>query len=129
MSPVLSATALRVHHVQITVPRGAEDAARAFYCGVLGLREIVKADALQARGGFWMECGLTQVHVGVEDGVERTATKAHVAYQVSDLAAVRARMIEAGIEPIEGIPIPGMNRFEIRDPFGNRVELLQLTGD
>jgi catechol 2,3-dioxygenase-like lactoylglutathione lyase family enzyme len=106
---------------------GAEEAARAFYCGVLGLRELKKADALVARGGFWMECGDTQVHVGIEDGVERSATKAHVAYQVSDLAAVRARLIEAGIQPIEGIPIPGMNRFEIRDPFGNRVELLQLS--
>lgn len=118
---------LRVHHVQITVPRGAEDEARRFYCGVLGLRELKKADALVARGGFWMECGDMQVHVGVEDGVERTATKAHVAYQVTNLAAIRARLIEAGIAPIEGIPIPGMDRFELRDPFGNRVEVLQLT--
>jgi hypothetical protein len=26
---------------------------------------------------------------------------------------------------IEGIPVPGFDRFEFRDPFGNRVELLQ----
>jgi catechol 2,3-dioxygenase-like lactoylglutathione lyase family enzyme len=119
----------RIHHVQITVPKGAEDRARAFYCGVLGLREVKKADALLSRGGFWMECGEAQVHIGVEDGVERAATKAHVAYQVDDLEAMRARLIAAGIAPIEGIPIPGMTRFEIRDPFGNRVELLQLATD
>ena len=121
----MSGGPLRVHHVQITVPRGAEDDARAFYCGVLGLRELPKADALVARGGFWMECGDAQVHVGIEDGVERAATKAHVAYEVADLEAIRATLIEAGIKPIEGVPIPGMTRFEIRDPFGNRVELLQ----
>jgi catechol 2,3-dioxygenase-like lactoylglutathione lyase family enzyme len=120
---------IRLHHVQITVPRGAEDAARAFYCDVLGLREVKKADALVARGGFWMRCGDLQVHVGVEDGVERSATKAHVAYQVDDLEAMRSRLIAVGVEPLEGIPIPGMSRFEIRDPFGNRVELLQLSSD
>ena len=35
-------TVRRLHHAQITVPKGAEAAARAFYCGVLGLREIAK---------------------------------------------------------------------------------------
>ena len=28
-----------VNHVQITIPPGAEDQARAFYCGLLGLSE------------------------------------------------------------------------------------------
>jgi catechol 2,3-dioxygenase-like lactoylglutathione lyase family enzyme len=63
--------------------------------------------------------------VGVEDGVDRAATKAHIAYQVSDLAAWRARLEEAGIAILDGIPIPGYDRFEFRDPFGNRVEMIQ----
>ena len=32
-------TVRRVHHVQITIPTGAEEAGRAFYCGFLGLTE------------------------------------------------------------------------------------------
>jgi catechol 2,3-dioxygenase-like lactoylglutathione lyase family enzyme len=111
--------------VQITVPRGAEDEARRFYGGVLGLREVEKAEALRVRGGFWMEIGAVQVHIGVEDGIDRSATKAHVAYEVQGLATWRKRLVTAGVEILEGVPIPGWERFEFRDPFGNRVELME----
>ena len=116
---------LKVHHAQITIPKGAETAAREFYCGVLGLREILKPQSLQGRGGFWLEVGAFQVHVGTEEGVDRRATKAHVAYEVKDLESWRHKLEEKGIKILEGVPIPHYNRFEFRDPFGNRVELLQ----
>jgi len=73
---------VRIHHVQITVGPGDEAAARVFYCGVLGLSEVDKPDSLKGRGGFWVESGGQQIHVGVEEGVDRRRTKAHVAYQV-----------------------------------------------
>lgn len=116
-----------LHHAQISIPKGAEDAGRAFYCRVLGLPEIAKPEALQARGGFWLQVGDRQVHVGTEDGVERHATKAHLAYEVDDVDAWRAKLEQHGIQIIEAVPIPGHKRFEFRDPFGNRVELTQLV--
>jgi catechol 2,3-dioxygenase-like lactoylglutathione lyase family enzyme len=114
-----------IDHVQITVPAGAVAAARGFYCGLLGLPEVEKPAALRGRGGFWLRAGDRQVHVGTEDGVARHATKAHVAYAVTGLAAWRARLAAAGVEIADGIPIPGYARFEFRDPFGNRVELIE----
>jgi len=119
---------VRLHHAQISIPRGAEEDARHFYCGVLGLHEVDKPAALHGRGGLWLQVGDAQVHVGTEDGVERTATKAHVAYEVDDLAAMRHRLEQCGISALDGIPIPGYKRFEIRDPFGNRVEFMQRLG-
>jgi catechol 2,3-dioxygenase-like lactoylglutathione lyase family enzyme len=116
-----------IDHVQITVPVEAVADARAFYCGLLGLPEIEKPVALRERGGFWLQVGDRQVHVGIEDGVERQATKAHVAYAVTDLVEWRTRLVSAGVEILEGIPIPGYDRFEFRDPFGNRVELIQAV--
>lgn len=118
---------MRIHHAQITIPRGAEDEGRRFYCGVLGLREIPKPAELAGRGGFWLDLEGFQVHVGTEDGVDRMKTKAHLAYEVPDLAAVQARFEEAGIPILDSVPIPGCLRFESRDPFGNRIELLQLV--
>lgn len=118
---------LSVHHAQITIPKGAEDDARAFYCDLLGLKEIKKPESLSGRGGFWLEVGDRQVHVGTEDGVERDRTKAHVAYLVDDLEWARERLKANDINILEGIPIPGYSRFEFRDPFGNRVEFLQTT--
>ena len=116
---------LAIHHVQITVPVGSETAARSFYCNVLGLAEIEKPESLKSRGGLWLQVGDKQVHIGVEVGVDRPATKAHVAYAVGDLESWRARLLSHGIPVEEGIPIPGFARFEFRDPFGNRVEMIQ----
>lgn len=116
---------LRIHHAQITVPPGQEDAARAFYRDALGLEEVPKPEPLRGRGGFWLQLGDVQVHVGSEDGVGRERTKAHLAYEVSDLEACRRKLRDLGVEPIASIPIPGYARFEFRDPFGNRVEFLQ----
>ena len=116
---------LGLHHAQVTIPVGAEDAARRFYCGELGLREVPKPAVLAVRGGFWLEAGAAQLHVSVEDGVDRRRTKAHVALEVDDLAALRARLEGLGLEIVDGEPIPGLARFDFRDPFGNRMELVQ----
>ncbi len=120
----------RLNHVQICIPKGAETQARQFYCEVLGLPEIEKPESLQGRGGFWLQVADQQVHVGTEDGANRAATKAHIAYQVDDLKAWRTRITEQGVTGLEdGIPIPGYTRFEFRDPFGNRVEFIQPVWD
>ena len=117
---------LGIHHVQITIPKGAEDAARDFYCDLLGLKEIPKPDELAGRGGFWLEVGDRQVHVGTEDDVDRSGSKAHVAYAVKDLDESRRILSAAGVAVKEGIQIPGPRRFEFRDPFGNRIEFLEV---
>lgn len=116
---------LKVHHAQITIPQGAEDEARGFYCRLLGLREIPKPESLRTRGGFWLEVGAFQVHVGTEDGFDRMKTKAHLAYEVEDLENWRSVLTDNHIEILEGVPIPHFRRFEFRDPFGNRVEFLE----
>ncbi|MFT3709709.1 MAG: VOC family protein [Archangium sp.] len=116
-----------LHHAQITVPRGAEMAARKFYCEQLGLREIAKPEVLLKRGGFWLELGAVQIHVGTEDGVERKKTKAHLGFEVDDLSEMRTLVDRLGLEVSEGEPLPGLKRFEFRDPFGNRVEFVQRS--
>lgn len=116
-----------LHHVQITIPKGMETEAKKFYCNVLGLPEIEKPESLQGRGGFWLKVGDKEIHVGTEEDFDRTKTKAHVAYQVKDITYWRRVLEENGVEIIESIPIPNYERFEFRDPFGNRVEMLQET--
>jgi len=117
---------LRVLHVQIMIPAGAEDEARAFYCGLLGLREVEKPEILKRRGGFWLEHGDFQIHVGVEATFDRTKQRReHVAFLVPDLEAARAELVAATVALTDGDQLPDFKRFEFRDPFGNRLELLQ----
>jgi catechol 2,3-dioxygenase-like lactoylglutathione lyase family enzyme len=127
-APQARPTILSVDHVQITIPRGAEEAGRAFYCGVLGLPEVGKPASLRERGGFWVMAGQTPVHVGTEEGVDRSLTKGHLAYRVNDLSAWRERLQHHRVSVTDPTPVPGLLRLEFRDPFGNRVELVQPVG-
>ena len=77
---------LGLHHAQITIPKGAEEEGKNFYCNVLGLKEIEKPVSLQGRGGFWLQVGDKEVHIGTEDGFDRLTTKAHLAYLVEDVS-------------------------------------------
>ncbi len=116
---------IKIHHAQITIPKGAEDKAREFYCEFLGLHEIPKPEALQARGGFWLELDGFQIHIGTEDDCSRAKTKAHIAYMVEDLENWREKLRSRNVKIIEGVSIPNFCRFEFRDPFENRVEFLE----
>ncbi|WP_419881503.1 VOC family protein [Peribacillus sp. B-H-3] len=116
---------LGVHHAQITIPKGADEEGKKFYCGMLGLPEIEKPKPLKGRGGFWIKTGNMDVHVGTEDGFERLKTKAHIAYLVEDISYWRNRLQQNGVVILDSVPISNYERFEFRDPFGNRVEMIQ----
>lgn len=118
---------LQIHHAQITIPKNEENKAREFYCAFLGLKEIPKPESLHGRGGFWLELGDLQIHIGTEADFDRTKTKAHLAYLVNDLESWRVKLESNSVKILEGILIPGCARFEFRDPFGNRVEFLQYN--
>jgi len=53
-----------IDHVQVAIPPGADEAARTFYGGVLGLTEIPKPAPLNASGGLWFQTGAGQLHIG-----------------------------------------------------------------
>jgi catechol 2,3-dioxygenase-like lactoylglutathione lyase family enzyme len=115
-----------IDHVQLAMPAGGEDGARAFYDGILGIPEKPKPPHLAARGGCWFAADGVELHLGVEDGF-RPARKAHPALLVDDLTALVRRLGEAGVDVVEDEPLPGYDRVYVADPFGNRLELLEPT--
>lgn len=117
-------TVLSIHHVQLAMPEGGEDKARAFYGDLLGLPEVTKPEALQTRGGVWFEAGTLRLHLGVEEDF-RPAQKAHPALAVTSLAALANRMTEAGTDVTWDDGVPEFARFFAADPFGNRIEFLE----
>ena len=117
---------LAIDHLQLAMPPGGEATARAFYAGVLGLPERAKPADLAARGGCWFERGAVRVHLGVESGF-RPARKAHPAFRVTDLDALLARCRAAGaaVGAIEARDEG--RRSYVDDPFGNRIELVEIV--
>ncbi|MBM7862112.1 VOC family protein [Lentzea nigeriaca] len=112
-----------LHHVQLAIPAGAEDDCRAFYVGVLGMKEVEKPPALAARGGLWVRSGSLEIHLGVEAEF-RPARKAHPGILVGDLDALAERLAGAGIEITWDENFRAFRRFHTFDNVGNRLEFM-----
>ena len=114
----------RLDHVQLAMPIGHEDAARAFYQDVLGIPEVAKPTHLADRGGCWFERGPLKVHLGVEHDFV-PARKAHPAFIVDGLRELATNLQRAGYHVSRDQPLEGYERLYVDDPFGNRIELME----
>lgn len=117
----------RLDHLQLAMPAGREDEARAFYQDALGIDEVIKPPHLASRGGCWFERGALKVHLGVEADF-RPARKAHPAFIVTELAALVATLKSHGYAVVEDQPLDSYDRVYVDDPFGNRIELMEVLG-
>lgn len=114
----------KIDHVQVAAPKGCETKARHFYEEILGMKEIEKPEPLKSRGGVWFEFGFYQLHVGVDEPFS-PATKAHPAFVVKGFENMKQYLKSEGIEVKDDASIPGVTRFFVFDPFGNRLEFLK----
>lgn len=112
-----------LHHVQLAMPPGAEDACRGFYVGILGMTEVRKPPVLAARGGLWVRADHLEIHLGVEEDF-RPARKAHPGILVADLDGLVARLAAHGVPVTWDDNFPGHRRCYVHDNLGNRLEFL-----
>jgi catechol 2,3-dioxygenase-like lactoylglutathione lyase family enzyme len=118
---------ISIDHVQIAMPSGEEEKARSFYINILGFTETVKTPELVKRGGAWFQSENVQLHLGVEADFH-PARKAHPAFIVDDLEAILGKVQRSGYEWDESQPsLDGYKRAHIYDPFGNRIELMEIS--
>jgi catechol 2,3-dioxygenase-like lactoylglutathione lyase family enzyme len=113
---------MRLSHINITMPKGGEDIARAFYGGLLGLKEIPKPESIRHRGGVWFVADDLDIHVSVEENRAGPDAYRHFGLDCADVDGLRTKFRTAGIATEDGRPAP-WKRFFVRDPFGNRIEI------
>ena len=114
----------QIQHCSVVV-QNLERAA-AFYRDVLGLTEIeipstFKPAGLKVR---WFRLGAQQIHL-LQGAENPPGTQQHMALQVDDAQAAWAWMNAKGISIEETTPIPGADRFFVRDPDGNLIEIIE----
>ncbi len=113
----------RLDHILISIPEGKTDEARAFYGQVLNLTEI---PGEHPGGAIWFSIADIQLHLREEAGGNLSLR--HPAFEVADLNAAKRELEQKGIVLSFSSDIDGRQRFFFRDPFGNRIELLQFVG-
>ena len=117
----------RMHHVSFAVAN--LDASKRFFCEVLGLPEDDRPDF--GFPGAWLAVGDRQIHLIEQAGTGREAPSRisrsdHLAMEVSDLNAVKARLSACGVEFVEGgNERLGMSQAFCSDPDGHTIEFVQ----
>ena len=120
----MSFTFKSIDHIQLAAPKGSEDTARHFFKDILGIDELEKPKELKKRGGVWFQFTNHQIHIGIEEPFY-PAKKAHPAFEIENIEALKIHLIKNGIQVIEDDNLPGAKRCFISDPFGNRLEFLE----
>jgi catechol 2,3-dioxygenase-like lactoylglutathione lyase family enzyme len=121
--------AIKLHHVNVTVPAELEAVTKDFYGSVLGLEQVPKPAAAR-QSGAWYQIGATQLHLSVDNEKAGPLSSRHVCFAVSNLKSAEKRFREAGVEIIpDPRPMPGTARFYVRDPGGNQLEIVQQVSE
>jgi len=121
----MSITFKRINHFHICIAPERLEEARDFYTNVIGLVLIARPDQLFSSPGYWFNIGDAQLHLGVEQA--SPYTDRHTALEVTDILAAQKHLIANGINISPQPKVPGWERFAFTDPFGNRMELLQIV--
>jgi catechol 2,3-dioxygenase-like lactoylglutathione lyase family enzyme len=96
---------------------------RRFYRDLLGLKEIPKPRTFDFTA-LWFDLGNMQIHLLLKEKPDSISPR-HFALRVPDVAAVRRYLTERGVPFDETTQIPGADRVFVRDPDGNRIEIIQ----
>lgn len=126
-------------HVAVNLPQGEVENARTFYGKILGLKEIAPP-ALKEEEIFdfiWFKIGDAFLHLRfilppVSEKKKMYAIEfsdedlAHFALQVENIPALRAELTAKKVPVFDTPILVDRDRFRIKDPYGNAIELLEL---
>jgi len=123
-------TLLRIHHVNISIPKGKEAECTQFYEQLLGLTKAVRPDPEISVPGVWYDVGpQNQLHIVYSDNFRGEQSGDHFAVEVVDMKGLLQRL-RAGEVEVRGpnhMQYDNSERYFCRDPFGNQIEFMSYN--
>lgn len=111
----------QIDHVSVLITD--LERSRKFYRDILGLKEIAKPKTFTF-SVLWFELGNQQLHLLLKPQPDAISPR-HFALRVKDTQAARVYFRERGIPTEETTLIPHCDRFFVKDPDLNRIEVIQ----
>lgn len=110
-----------IDHCTVLVTDAAK--ARHFYGELLGLTEVPAPREFDFVA-LWYDLGGQYLHL-LQKPQPDTISPRHFCLHVTDVAAAREHFRRHGVPTEETTKIAAADRFFVRDPDGNRIEVLQ----
>lgn len=119
-----------LQHVSLPMPPGGNDTAREFYGKKLGLEEKTPPSSLDDLNLVWFRLGdgEHELHIFPEENATGGPGGQHPCIRVENLDEWREQLAANGVAVEETTAIENRPRFFVHDPFGNRLEITQVTG-
>jgi catechol 2,3-dioxygenase-like lactoylglutathione lyase family enzyme len=115
-----------VDHVQLPIPFGGLERARAFYQDLLGLDEV-QHPMIDRPGTLHFALGWQRLDLS-EGSYTGVAPQAHLALRVRQVRQLAQHLTTSG-QRVQSAPLSdGTPRVYVEDPFGNRLELIEVEG-
>lgn len=111
----------QLDHVSVLITN--VERSRRFYRDLLGLKEIPKPRTFDFVA-LWFDLGAMHIHLLLKNKPDSISPR-HFALRVADVPAARKYLQERNIPFEETTKIPGADRVFVRDPDGNRIEIIQ----
>lgn len=111
-----------IDHISVLITDVAKS--RAFYHEILGLPEIAPPQEFNFVA-LWFDLGGGQTLHLLQKPTPDTISPRHFCLHVADIVAAREHCQRLGVTVEPTVKFAAADRFFIRDPDGNRIELLQ----
>lgn len=117
----------RVNHITIGAPAEEEEKIRWFYEDVMGFKEMDHPGALDSQYKvIWFDRPNIRLHVDMTPPFIKIGIARHFALEVDDIVEARKYFQKNGVTIKEDVAVPYCHRFDIIDPVGNYIEIMQL---
>lgn len=115
------------NHLTIASPKKLKPQMKDFYERIMGFREIEHPHSLNSQYDvIWYDRAGFRVHIDYRDTIQKVGLERHFAIQIKDLKGARAFFMQEGVPIREDVEVPYCDRFDIMDPAGNYIEVLEL---
>ena len=113
-----------IERIQITSSPDLKEEMYFFYSTILGLTKLPKSETLQPNGGTWDSLSDIQLHLSIEPDLKNSESRRHICFRVGHLSRFQQHLESHNINIIPNHqPISELERFYLRDPGGNRIEI------
>lgn len=118
---------IKINHITVASPKSLEKEMLDFYTHVLGFKLIEHPSQLDTQYKVvWLDRDNIRLHIDFRDKITQVGLERHFALEVENIDAIRNFFESNNVTIKEDVEVPYCTRFDIVDPAGNYIEIMEL---